>query len=162
MSAGDGWAEAVLAGAELAGGEDVLGLGLDAGPLVFEAHELVGDGWVIAVDPSVDALEELLQHAHELGAPGVMYLVGDADVLPLPNGSVDACVGRFPAERLADVGEPVRELHRVVRPGGRVSLLERGGDGSALAAALGAAGFERVACEPAADGAGASVTARRP
>jgi len=162
MSTAEAWNARVLAGAELAGGEDVLGLGLDAGPLVFEAHELVDDGWVIAVDPSVDALEELLRHAHELGAAGVMYLVGDADVLPMPDASVDACVGRFPAERLGDVAEAVRELLRVLRPGGRVSLLDRDGDGSPLAAALGAAGFAGVASESAADGTGAAVTARRP
>ncbi|HKI90736.1 MAG TPA: methyltransferase domain-containing protein [Gaiellaceae bacterium] len=162
MSAAEVWADRVLAGAALVGGEDVLGLGLDTGPLAFRAHELVDDGWVIAVDPSVDALEELLRHAHELGSAGVMYLVGDADVLPLPDAAVDACVGRFPCERVEDLAEAVRELLRVLRPGGRVSLLDRDGDGTQLAAALGDAGFAGVAFEPATDGTGAAVTARRP
>ncbi len=59
-----------------------------------------------------------------------------------------------------DVDEPARELHRIVRPGGRVSLLEPL-DGAAPVEALVAAGFAGVSVEPDEGGAGGSVTARR-
>ena len=92
MSEGEDWADRVLAAAHRGPGDDMLDLGDGVGRLAFAAHELVGDGWVIAVDPSVGALEALLRGAHERGAAGIMYLVGDVAVLPLPDGSVDACV----------------------------------------------------------------------
>ena len=54
--------------------------GAGLGLLTLAALERIGDGWVIAVDSSVGALEELLQLAHEANANGIMYLVGDAEV----------------------------------------------------------------------------------
>lgn len=114
----------VLAGARLEAGDDVLDLGAGTGLLTFGAHERIGDGWVIAVDPEVDNLEELLRGAHELGAGGISYLVGGAEVLPLADGSVDAAVTRSVLMYVADVEEAARELFRVLRPGGRVSLFE--------------------------------------
>jgi arsenite methyltransferase len=123
-------AERVLDAAELQHGDTVLDLGAGAGLLTFGARERIGDGWVIAVDRSVDALEELLRRAHERDASGIMYLVGDAAALPLPDASVDAAVVRSVLVHLDDVPAAVAELARVLRPGGRVSLrepLNRGG-----------------------------------
>ena len=57
---------------------------------------------MIAVDPSVGALEELLRLAHEAKANGIMYLVGDAEVLPLPDASIDAAVLRSVLVHVAD------------------------------------------------------------
>jgi arsenite methyltransferase len=114
----------VLAGARLADGDDVLDLGAGTGLLTFGAHGLIGEGWVYAVDPEVATLEELLRAAHELGVAGIAYLVGDADVLPLPDASVDAAVTRSVLMYAAELAECSRELFRVLRPGGRVSLFE--------------------------------------
>jgi arsenite methyltransferase len=92
--------------------------------LTLAAHERIGDGWVIAVDPSVGALEELLRLAHDVGANGIMYLVGDAEVLPLPDASVDAAILRSVLVHVDDVGDALTELARVLRPGGRLSVRE--------------------------------------
>jgi ubiquinone/menaquinone biosynthesis C-methylase UbiE len=114
----------VLEGARLQGGDDVLDLGAGTGLLTFGAHERIGDGWVYAVDPSVDVLEELLRGAHEAELPGVMYLIGDAEVIPLPDASVNAAVTRSVLMYVDDVGVAAGELFRVLRPGGRLSLYE--------------------------------------
>jgi SAM-dependent methyltransferase len=79
---------------------------------------------VIAIDPSVAALEELLRLAHAANANGIMYLVGDAEVLPLPDASVDAAVLGSVLLHVTDPGAVVDELARVLRPGGRLSLRE--------------------------------------
>jgi len=150
----------LLDGAALAAGDDVLVLG--AGPLVFGAHERVGDGWVYVVRSQVDDLEELLGEAHRSGAAGVAYLVGDAPVLPLPDGAVGAAVGRVAVEADALV-EAARELHRVLRPEGRLALGEPDEEGGqALRDALAAAGFVEIAASAGSGPGEDVVTARRP
>jgi arsenite methyltransferase len=119
-----GWAERVLEAAVLRPGDTVLDVGAGLGVLTLAAQERIGDGWVIAVDPSVAALEELLRLAHAANASGIMYLVGDAEVLPLPDVSVDVAVVGSALVHVSDTGAAVRELARVLRPGGRLSLCE--------------------------------------
>jgi arsenite methyltransferase len=117
-------AERVIEAAALVPGDTVLDLGTGLGLLTFAALERIGDGWVIAIDPSVGDLEELLRLAHEAGASGIMYLVGDAEVLPLPDASVDVALLRSVLTHVRDVGTAVTELARVLRTGGRLSLRE--------------------------------------
>jgi arsenite methyltransferase len=115
-------AERVLEAAALQPGDTVLDIGAGLGLLTLAVHERIGDGWVIAVDPSVGALEA--------SASGIMYLVGDAEVLPLPDAAVDAVVLRSVLVHVGDTEAAVKELARVLRPGGRLSLrepLNRGG-----------------------------------
>ena len=114
--------ERVLDGAALEPGEAVADIGAGTGLLTLGAVERVGpDGDVIAVDISVDALEVLRANAT---ASNISYLVGQADVLPLPDVSVDAVVTRSVLIYVTEKGEAAREFHRVVRAGGRVSLFE--------------------------------------
>jgi arsenite methyltransferase len=117
-------AERVLEAAALEPGDTVLDVGAGLGLLALAAHERIGDGWVIAVEPDAAVLEELLQLAHEANASGIMYLVGDAEVLPLPDASVDAIVLRSVLVHVHDVAAAASELARVLRPGGRLSLRE--------------------------------------
>jgi len=119
-------AERVVDAAELQPGDTVLDLGTGLALLSFGAHERIGEGWVIAVDHSVGALDALLRRAHEVGASGITYLVGDAAVLPLPDASVDAVLLHSALAGAGDVGAVVEELARVLRPGGRLSLREAG------------------------------------
>jgi ubiquinone/menaquinone biosynthesis C-methylase UbiE len=114
----------VIEGAELRPGHDVLDLGAGTGLLTFAAHERIGDGWVFAVDPSIAALEELLRAAHEAKVAGIMYLVGDAEVIPLPDASVDACVTCSSLMYAEDVERAVQEIARVLAAGGRLSSYE--------------------------------------
>lgn len=122
--------------------EDVLVLG--GGALALAAHERVGDGWVYVVRSQVEELEELLEEAHAVGASGVAYLVGEAPVLPLPDGAVAAVVGRIVTDDGALVAA-AEELARVLSAGGRISFAEPDpAAGEELARALAAAGFEEV------------------
>jgi ubiquinone/menaquinone biosynthesis C-methylase UbiE len=102
----------------------VLDVGAGTGLLTFGALALVGDGWVVAVDPSVDCLEELRRLAREACAGGIQYLLGDAEVLPLPDASADALLTRSVLIYLDETSTAAAEFHRVVRPGGRVSVYE--------------------------------------
>ena len=150
----------MLDGARLAEGDDVLDLGATDALLTFGALERIGDGWVYAVDPSVEALEELERQAEQIRAAGIAYLVGDACVLPLPDASVDAAVARS-LSSVEDVDEAARELRRVLRAGGRVSLVVAiDDDAEGLTRALQDAGFADVQLERDRDA--TFVRARRP
>jgi arsenite methyltransferase len=116
------WRDHVLDAAQIAPGATVVDVGAGTGLLTLGAVERVGpDGDVIALDISVDALEELRANTT---APNISYLVGRADVLPLTGGSVDAVVTRSVLIYVDDKAEAAREFHRVLRSGGRVSLFE--------------------------------------
>lgn len=146
MSGGD-IERALLDAAGLQPEEDVLVLG--NGVLALGAHERIGDGWVYVVRSQVDELEELLGEAHAVGASGVAYLVGETPVLPLPDGTVAAAVGRIATEEGA-LSAAAEELARVLSAGGRASFAEPDeAAGKELARVLAAAGFEEVAVEPA-------------
>jgi len=133
---------ALLDAVRLESGEDVLVLG--GGALALGAHERVGDGWVYVVRSQVDELEELLEEAHAVGASGVAYLVGEAPVLPLPDGAVVAVVGRIATDHGALVAA-AEELARVLSTGGRIAFAEPDRtEGEELARALAAAGFEEL------------------
>jgi hypothetical protein len=71
------------------------------------AERVAPDGDVLVVDESVDALEELRARTR---APNIFYLVGCAEVLPLPDASVDEIVGAAPN------AEARTEFERVLRP----------------------------------------------
>jgi ubiquinone/menaquinone biosynthesis C-methylase UbiE len=138
--------QALLDAAYLQPEEDVLVLG--GGALALGAHERIGDGWVYVVRSQVDELEELLGEAHAVGASGVAYLMGEAPVLPLPDGAVAAAVGRIATDDGA-LDAAAEELARVLAPGGRAAFAEPDeAAGEALARALTAAGFEQVEVEP--------------
>jgi arsenite methyltransferase len=112
----------VLDAAAIGPGDDVADISTGSGLLAIAAAERVApDGDVVAIDVSVDCLEELRGVAK---APNIAYQLGAAEALPLPDGSVDAVVVRSVLVFVRDKQEAVREFHRVLRPGGRVSLSE--------------------------------------
>ena len=112
----------VLDAAGIGPGDAVLDVGAGTGLLALGAVARVGDeGDVFALDISVDALEELRRVAD---APQLWYLIGDADVLPLPDAFVDVAVTRSVLIYVADVELAVLELRRVLRPRGRISFFE--------------------------------------
>ena len=73
---------------------------------------------VVGVDPAPAQLEFARQRA---GTAGVRFLQGDAQALPLPDASVDAAVMALVLFFLPDPPQGIRELVRVVRPGGTIA-----------------------------------------
>lgn len=73
----------------------------------------------------VDFTPEMLVHARRKGAGrAARFVAGDALRLPLGDASVDAAAIAFGIRNVADRRAGVREMMRVVRPGGTVILLE--------------------------------------
>jgi ubiquinone/menaquinone biosynthesis C-methylase UbiE len=116
----------VLENAEVREGDVVLDVGTGDGLIGFGALELVGEGGrVIFSDVSEDLLDECRRIADELGeASRCEFLRASADDLPLPDTSVDVATTRSVLIYLMDKRPAFVELHRVLKPGGRLSIFE--------------------------------------
>ena len=81
---------------------------------------------VVAVDQSPAMLDELgrkLGGEHGSGA-GLQLRAGDAAALPLEDGEVDYAFANMFLHHVEDPAGAIRELARVVRPGGRVVITD--------------------------------------
>lgn len=82
----------------------------------------------------VDASPEMLDLARR-NAPGVTFLRGDLTSLPLPDGAVTVAVCALALTHVPTLEPAVRELARVVRPGGRLIVADVHPDAVALGSA---------------------------
>ena len=116
----------VLENAEIREGDVVLDVGTGDGLIGFGALELVGEGGrVIFSDVSTDLLDECRRIAEDLGVTDrCEFLRASADDLPLADASVDVATTRSVLIYLMDKRPAFVELHRVLRPGGRLSIFE--------------------------------------
>ena len=93
----------------------------------------------------VDASEAMMARARGgSGGASVAYEVGDALALPFPDASFDAGTIGFGLRNLADYRRGLAEMRRVVRPGGRVVVLEIAQPSGGVARALFRLWFRRV------------------
>jgi demethylmenaquinone methyltransferase/2-methoxy-6-polyprenyl-1,4-benzoquinol methylase len=83
---------------------------------------------VVGVDQSVEMLESArVRLAGDARLAARIELVrGEAERLPFPDGSFDALTFSYLLRYVDDPGETMRELARVVRPGGRIGMIEFG------------------------------------
>ncbi|TDA69660.1 MAG: bifunctional demethylmenaquinone methyltransferase/2-methoxy-6-polyprenyl-1,4-benzoquinol methylase UbiE [Clostridia bacterium] len=89
------------------------------------AKRLGPQGKVIGIDfsPEMLAVGERNLRANPLGSR-VELVPGDALELPFPDDSFDSAVSAFALRNLTDVVAAMAEMRRVVRPGGRIVILE--------------------------------------
>ena len=117
--------EAVLSALDPRPGERVVDLGVGPGLLAAAIAARVGvDGDVLGVDVSPDMLSIAAGRERAPGAAEVRLLEGVVSELPLADGSFDAAVCTQVYEYVEDVGAALREVGRVLRPGGRLVILD--------------------------------------
>jgi arsenite methyltransferase len=119
--------EMVLAHAQVAAADVVLDVGAGDGLIAFGALPLVGErGKVIFSDISLDLLEHDRSLAERLGVQDrCAFLQASADDLSaLPDASVDVVTTRSVLVYVSAKQQAFREFHRVLKPGGRLSIFE--------------------------------------
>ena len=108
--------------AALGPGNRALDVATGTGDLAIALAERVGDdGEVVAVDFSERMLE--LARAKANGLP-IRFEIANALALPFGDDEFDAATVGFGARNFSDLDRGLREMVRVVRPGGRVVVLE--------------------------------------
>ena len=114
---------ALLDSAALAPGERVLDLACGTGLVTLPAARAVGaNGQVIGVDIADRMVEALRKRAAAAGLPQVAAARMDAEQLALPDGSVDVVLCALGLMYVPDFEQSLREIIRVLRPGGRTVL----------------------------------------
>ena len=98
-------------------GDRVLDACCGTGDLAVEAERR--GGRVVGLDFSPKMLERARKKS---GA--VEWIQGDALALPFPDGDFDAATVGFGVRNLADLESGLKELARVLRPGGKLAVLE--------------------------------------
>jgi SAM-dependent methyltransferase len=103
--------------------ERVLDVGCGPGFLAAAIAEAVGaEGAVEGIDISEPLLAVARQHCAD--RPRVTFRTADASRLPFPDGAFDAAVSTQVLEYVPDVDRALAEVHRVVRSGGRILVVD--------------------------------------
>jgi demethylmenaquinone methyltransferase/2-methoxy-6-polyprenyl-1,4-benzoquinol methylase len=119
------WRQRAADRAELGPGDAALDVCCGTGDLAIELAARVGpEGTVVGCDFSEPMLELARRKAGDRELSQVRFEWADALELPYPNGAFDAVTVGFGARNLADLDGGLRELARVLRPGGRLVIHE--------------------------------------
>jgi demethylmenaquinone methyltransferase / 2-methoxy-6-polyprenyl-1,4-benzoquinol methylase len=118
------WRARAVDRAQVGPGSDALDICCGTGDLALELRRRIGpDGRVVGSDFSEPMLDLARRKSGDEGLP---VEFGWADALDLPYGdaSFDAVTVGFGARNLADLPKGLAEMARVLRPGGRLVILE--------------------------------------
>jgi len=107
-----------LGRAHLKQGDRLVDVGIGTGLLAREALKIIGpQGTLTGVDPSAGMMGQV-------NFPGVQLLTGRAEALPCADASADFLTMGYALRHLSDLAAAFAEFHRVLRPGGRLLVLE--------------------------------------
>jgi len=106
-------------------GERVLELGPGPGAFTVDAARRAGaDGRLFAVDIQSQMIDQVEKRVREEGLTNVETHVASAHHLPMAGQSVDRAFLITVLPEIPDPGRALAELHRVLRPGGVLSITE--------------------------------------
>jgi ubiquinone/menaquinone biosynthesis C-methylase UbiE len=99
-------------------GQRLLDVGCGPGTITTDLAARVAPGEVVGIDASAEVITE----ARRLSAPGVSFRTGDVYALDLPDGSFDVVHAHQVLQHLTDPVQALREMRRVLAPGGLLAV----------------------------------------
>lgn len=119
------WRRRVVREVRRLGPGRILDVATGTGDLAIGLARGIAGAQVLGVDLSEQMLAVARRKVEAGGLDGRVLLdCGDAEHLPVATASVDAATVAFGVRNFGDLEAGLRELHRVLRPGGRVVILE--------------------------------------
>lgn len=108
-------------------GEGVLDLGCGAGFDALVAAQLVGStGRVVGIDMSPEMIAVAEAGLREVAFPRVEFLVAEVQALPCADASFDIALSNGVLNLIPEKAAALREIFRVLRPGGRLQACDIG------------------------------------
>ena len=104
-------------------GRDVLDFGSGYGGRTVDYARLSGARTVIGVEPFEAPVKLSRDYAASLGTSNVDFRLCTQTTIPLSDASIDVVVSYDVLEHVASPPDAVREIHRVLRPGGTAYLV---------------------------------------
>ncbi|HSH45096.1 MAG TPA: methyltransferase domain-containing protein [Longimicrobiales bacterium] len=106
-------------------GDTVLDIGSGSGTDLLLSALLAGpEGEAIGLDMTASMRRKAAANARDAGMANVQVVDGTAEEIPLPDASVDVVTSNGVINLVPDKAKAVREIHRVLRPGGRVQIAD--------------------------------------
>jgi demethylmenaquinone methyltransferase/2-methoxy-6-polyprenyl-1,4-benzoquinol methylase len=119
LGTGSSYRRKILGFAGLKTGMRVLDVGMGTGLVAKQAARLVGDpSKVTGVDPSPGMIRSAKLPS------GVTVVEGRAELIPLPDGEFDFLSMGYALRHVSDMSVAFSEFHRMLKPGGKVCILE--------------------------------------
>jgi SAM-dependent methyltransferase len=115
--------KAVLAAHGLRAGMKVADVCCGCGDVALLIAKEMGPGIVVGVDHSVPALEHAVKLQREFNVRNVDFRLGDATALMIEDEVFDFVLCRLSIQIFSKPEEILRELYRILKPGGRMYLL---------------------------------------
>jgi arsenite methyltransferase len=112
-----------LAHVQLQEGQTVLDLGSGGGIDVFRASKLVGpNGKVIGLDATPEMIFKARETAKKYDYQNVEFRLGEIEHMPIESNSVDLVISNCVLNLVPDKRQGFSEMHRVLKPGGKISV----------------------------------------
>jgi demethylmenaquinone methyltransferase/2-methoxy-6-polyprenyl-1,4-benzoquinol methylase len=120
------WRRAAVARGGIGPGQNILDVCAGTGDLsLLCAQRQRSSGVMVGLDMNAPMLQRAREKQRSHHLP-VGWVRGDAESLPFPDGRVDRVVIGFSTRNLTNLDAGLKEMLRVLRPGGRLVILETG------------------------------------
>lgn len=119
------WKDALVTALAPRAGEELLDLAGGTGDVAFRIRARAPQSQVMVVDINAAMLGEGRARAYDRNTyAGLHFACGDAQSLPLATNTVDGCTMAFGIRNVTNIPQALRDIHRVLTPGGRFCCLE--------------------------------------
>ena len=104
-------------------GDRILDIGCGCGATSRQAARIARDVSVLGIDLSTRMLQRARERSSAEGLTNTTFVRGDVQVYPFESQAFDLAISRFGVMFFADPVAAFRNVHRALRPGGRVAFL---------------------------------------